>query len=180
MSTKSVVQEGRDIKLAIELITLGARLQLLESETQLSRGRLVKLYKELRGKSPPKGMLPFSAEWFMSWEQNIHASMFCNAWQFLLRNDLCVGLDAFIKAYHLYLEQCPPAKLSHPLLAITRAWILVRFIQGGILELSPCKCCGGNFINYTHQPIGIFACSLCQTPSRALKKCDWRNQGEQD
>ncbi len=33
----------------MELISLGARLQMLESETQISRGRLVRLYKELRG-----------------------------------------------------------------------------------------------------------------------------------
>lgn len=48
MAEKSIVQEAKDIHLAMELITLGARLQMLESETQLSRGRLIKLYKELR------------------------------------------------------------------------------------------------------------------------------------
>lgn len=58
MSEKSIVQEARDIQLAMELINLGARLQMLESETQLSRGRLIRLYKELRGSPPPKGMLP--------------------------------------------------------------------------------------------------------------------------
>ncbi|WP_415844021.1 FlhC family transcriptional regulator, partial [Yersinia intermedia] len=52
MSKKSIVQEVKEIQLAMELISLGARLQILESETQLSRGRLVKLYKELRGISP--------------------------------------------------------------------------------------------------------------------------------
>ena len=56
---KSIVQEARDIQLAMELITLGARLQMLESETQLSRGRLIKLYKELRGSPPPKGCSRF-------------------------------------------------------------------------------------------------------------------------
>ena len=110
MSEKSIVQEARDIQLAMELITLGARLQMLESETQLSRGRLIKLYKELRGSPPPKGMLPFSTDWFMTWEQNVHASMFCNAWQFLLKTGLCNGVDAVIKAYRLYLEQCPQAE----------------------------------------------------------------------
>lgn len=60
MVEKSIVQEAKDIQLAMELISLGARLQMLESETQLSRGRLIKLYKELRGSPPPKGMLPFS------------------------------------------------------------------------------------------------------------------------
>jgi len=63
---KSIVQEARDIQLAMELISLGARLQMLESETQLSRGRLIKLYKELRGSPPPKGILPFSTEWIMT------------------------------------------------------------------------------------------------------------------
>ncbi len=42
---KSIVQEANDIRLAMELISLGARLQMLESETQISRGRLVRLYK---------------------------------------------------------------------------------------------------------------------------------------
>ena len=42
---KSILDESKDIQLAIELIQLGARLQLLESETSLSRDRLVKLYK---------------------------------------------------------------------------------------------------------------------------------------
>ena len=120
MSEKSIVQEARDIQLAMELITLGARLQMLESETHLSRGRLIKLYKELRGSPPPKGMLPFSTDWFMTWEQNVHASMFCNAWLFLLKTGLCNGVDAVIKAYRLYLEQCPQAE-EGPLLALTRA-----------------------------------------------------------
>ena len=45
MAKTSVVIEAQDIQLAIELINLGARLQLLESETSLSRERLLKLYK---------------------------------------------------------------------------------------------------------------------------------------
>lgn len=59
MSEKSIVQEARDIQLAMELITLGARLQMLESETQLSRGRLIKLYKELRGSPRRKACCRF-------------------------------------------------------------------------------------------------------------------------
>jgi len=76
MATRSVVNEAQQILLASELIRLGARLQLLESETTLSRERLLKLYKELRGVSPPKDMLPFSTDWFISWQANIHGSVF--------------------------------------------------------------------------------------------------------
>src|SRR5687768_595083 len=78
MGKKSVVSEAREIQTAIEMINLGARLQLLESETNLSRERLIKLYKELKGVSPPKGMLPFSTDWFLTWQPNIHSSIFAN------------------------------------------------------------------------------------------------------
>ena len=44
MSEKSLVGEMLQVQLAIELIDLGARLQVLETETDLSRGRLIKLY----------------------------------------------------------------------------------------------------------------------------------------
>ena len=105
----------------------------------------------------------------MTWEQNIHASMFCNARQYLLKTGLCSGVDAVIKAYKLYLEQCPQQE-EGPLLALTRAWTLVRFVESGMLELSRCNCCNGNFITHAHQPAGSFACSLCQPPSRAVKR----------
>ncbi|EKN6388992.1 flagellar transcriptional regulator FlhC [Yersinia enterocolitica] len=170
MVEKSIVQEAKDIHLAMELITLGARLQMLESETQLSRGRLIKLYKELRGSPPPKGMLPFSTDWFMTWEQNIHSSMFYNAYSFLLKSGQCTGVEAVIKAYRLYLEQCPDQSGIAPLLALTRAWTLVRFVDSGMLQLSGCNCCGGTFITHAHQPRNSFVCSLCQPPSRAVKK----------
>ncbi|MCM3755118.1 FlhC family transcriptional regulator, partial [Bacillus licheniformis] len=83
MASKSVVIEVKEITLAIELIELGARLQLLEAETSLSRDRLIKLYKELKGVSPPKGMLPFSTDWFMTWQPNIHSSLFYNIYRFM-------------------------------------------------------------------------------------------------
>lgn len=38
----------------------------------------------------------------------------------LLKAGLCNGVDAVIKAYRLYLEQCPQAE-EGPLLALTRA-----------------------------------------------------------
>src|SRR3569833_3379629 len=75
MSKKSLLTELRDTQLAIELIELGARPQVLESETTLSRERLLKLYKEVKGVSPPKGMLPFSTDWFLTWLPNVHSSL---------------------------------------------------------------------------------------------------------
>ena len=63
---KSILNESRDIGRAISLIKLGARLQVLEYETSLSYERLLRLYKEVAGKSPSKGQLPFSTDWFLT------------------------------------------------------------------------------------------------------------------
>ena len=83
MAIKSVSQEADDILLASSMISLGARLQVLEAETSLSHDRLARLYREIRGCSPPKGMLPFSVDWFMTWLPNIHSSLFYNVYSFL-------------------------------------------------------------------------------------------------
>ena len=102
MRNKSVLQEAQDIQKAVELIRLGARMQMLEAETALSRERLLKLYKEVKGVSPPKGMLPFSTDWFMSWQPNIHASLFMALYRFVKVHAKLDGLDAIVHAYRLY------------------------------------------------------------------------------
>src|ERR1700752_5510900 len=98
MAKKSVVTEVQEIQLAIELINLGARLQLLETEVSLSRERLLKLYKELKGVSPPKGMLPFSTDWFLTWQPNIHSSLFIDTHRYLYDHAGLRGIEAVIKA----------------------------------------------------------------------------------
>ncbi|THC46210.1 flagellar transcriptional regulator FlhC [Massilia sp. Mn16-1_5] len=169
MSKKSVVSEAQEIQLAIELITLGARLQLLESEVSLSRERLIKLYKELKGVSPPKGMLPFSTDWFLTWQPNIHSSLFINIYNFLVENAGASGVQAVMKAYKLYLEQMPAAPGEEPLLSLTRAWTLVRFFQSNMLALAPCGKCKGKFVVNALDLNRDYLCGLCHMPSRAGK-----------
>ncbi len=168
MATKSVVVEVKEITLAIELIELGARLQLLESETHLSRDRLIKLYKELKGASPPKGMLPFSTDWFMTWQPNIHSSLFYNIYRFMSQHGGCESIQAIVKSYRLYLEHVGLSG-DEAVLSLTRAWTLVRFFDSGMLSTAPCTRCGGHFVAHAHDPQQGFVCGLCQPPSRAGK-----------
>ncbi len=93
--------------------------------------------------------------------------MFYNAYEFLMNSGQCTGVDVIVKAYRLYLEQCPPAPGEEPLLALTRAWTLVRFVESGMLQRSVCSCCSGSFVTYAHIPENSFTCSLCQ-PRRAF------------
>ncbi len=106
------MSEARQIERAVELIKLGARLQVLESETDLSYERLLRLYKEVAGKSPSKGQLPFSTDWFMTWQPNIHASLFLNMHEYLNKVTELEEVDAIIKSYKLYLEHVRRRGLS--------------------------------------------------------------------
>lgn len=168
MSQKSLVDEMHQVQLAIELIELGARLQVLETETELSRTRLIKLYKEVRGMSPPKGMLPFSTDWFVTWLPNVHSSLFYNIYASLRGNTDCERIDAFVKAYRIYEEQVVLEKVD-PVLGLTRAWTLVRFFESDLLQLTACTRCKGRFVAHAHSPTYDYVCGICQPPSRAGK-----------
>lgn len=170
MGIKSVITDGQQIRLAMQLIELGARLQLLETETSLSRERLLKLYKEMRGISPPKGMLPFSTDWFLTWQPNIHSSLFMSIHQYLLRHAQVKGIEAIIKAYRLYLEQMPPQAGEDSVLSLTRAWTLIRFFDSKMLSLIECRECHGQFVSHTFDLHTSYRCGLCHPPSRAGKK----------
>ena len=168
MRNKSMLTEARQIQMASELIRLGARLQLLETETNLSRERLLKLYKEIKGVSPPKGMLPFSVDWFLSWQANIHSSLFIDIYRYLLAHTDSRGIDATIKSYKLYLEHVVAGELDC-VLSMTRAWTLVRFLEGRVLKAVPCAKCSGHFVMHAQDLHADYVCGLCNVPSRAGK-----------
>ena len=176
MKVKSIVGETEQLQLAIQLINLGARLQLLESHTSLSRERLTKLYKELKGISPPKGMLPFSTDWFLTWQPNIHASLFLNIYTFLKENTGVTGIQALIKSYQLYLEQYHVIEQTddhpisdEPVISLIRAWTLVRFVEQKLLKTETCSCCKGKFVVDVYDLHEEYECNLCNVPSRAGK-----------
>ncbi len=175
--SKSVVNEAEQIQLAMQLIQLGARLQLLESQTTLSRERLIKLYKEIKGMSPPKGMLPFSTDWFLTWQPNIHSSIFVNIHRFLVQHAGVTGITAVIKAYKLYLQQVGSEPDDEDLvLSLTRAWTLVRFLDSNMLKMHRCSCCGGEFVVNAYDLHEQYQCNLCHVPSRAGKTKKAREQ----
>jgi flagellar transcriptional activator FlhC len=164
---KSLLNEVQQTQLAVRMIGYGARIQLLEAETTLSRERLIRLYKELCGKSPSKGMLPFSADWFITWRQNIHASLYYSFYRFLLDVACEERVNAMLSAYQLYLEYT--SNSSEIVLTFTRAWTLIRFVESDVLGLCTCTRCGGRFLAHAYEPAANYVCGLCRPPSRAGK-----------
>lgn len=168
MATKSVLNDSQQVGRAVALIQLGARLQVLESETDLSYERLLRLYKEVAGRSPSKGQLPFSTDWFLGWQPNIHSSLFLNIYEYLTKASPVDDIDAVMKAFRLYSEQITACGVE-PLLSITRAWRLVKFIDNNMLSMTKCSKCGGNFVTEAYENSRHFECGLCAPPARAGK-----------
>src|SRR6218665_24157 len=185
---KSVLNESRQIERAAVLIRMGARMQVLESETTLSYERLIRLYKEIAGKSPSKGQLPFSTDWFLTWQENIHSSLFLNIYEYLSKGLDLDAVELLIRAYRLYDEQVTTAAIA-PLLSFTRAWRLVKFVDAGMLTptrrpRSPrpgrlvncvaagclpgtgCARCGAQSVPDLYES-RHFICGLCHPPARA-------------
>ena len=168
MAAKSVLNDAWQVDRAVALIRLGARLQVLESETNLSYERLLRLYKEVAGRSPSKGQLPFSTDWFLTWQPNIHASLFLNTYEYLSKACVLEDIDAIMKAFKLYREQIAACGVE-PLLTLTRAWRLVKFIDNNLLSMTKCSRCGGHFVTDPHENPRDFTCGLCAPPARAGK-----------
>lgn len=165
---RSLLSDNVHINVAIRLIRLGARLQMLEAETKLPYERLLKLYKEVAGKSPPKGQLPFSTDWFMAWQPNIHASLFYNYYEYLQKASDIDSLEAIIKAYEMYERELALAGVASAM-SITRAWRLVKFVDCGMLSTTQCTRCKGHFINHSYELSKTYVCGLCAPPARAGK-----------
>ncbi len=166
--SKSVLNDSRQVERAVALIQLGARLQVLESETDLSYERLLRLYKEVAGRSPAKGQLPFSTDWFLTWQPNIHASLFLNTYEYINKVSALEDIDAIMKAYRLYCEQIAACGME-TLLTITRAWRLVKFVDNNMLAMTQCSKCGGHFVSEPYENARYFECGLCTPPARAGK-----------
>jgi flagellar transcriptional activator FlhC len=115
-------------------------------------------------------MLPFSTDWFVNWQPNIHASLFINIHRYLLQNAEISGISAVIKSYQLYLEQISLGPKQAPVLSLTRAWTLLRFFESKMLTLAECKKCKGNFVTHTFDLNPSYHCGLCSPPARAGKR----------
>jgi flagellar transcriptional activator FlhC len=78
-------------------------------------------------------------------------------------------ITAILKAYSLYLQQVGHNTEDEPVLSLTRAWTLVRYVDSKMLKLKNCTCCSGKFVVNAYDLNENYLCNLCHIPSRAGK-----------
>lgn len=78
MTKVNILSRIREMQRAVEFILLGANVHMIEVETKLSRKCIREIYKATLKRSPPRGRIPVSIDWYLIWENNIHSSLFYN------------------------------------------------------------------------------------------------------
>ncbi len=171
-------QQMIDTSLAVRLIQLGARLIVLSNELNVSKEKLLALYKEVSGgDSSPKGMLPSSVDWFVTWQPCAHSSLFMAYYKFFESTTTLSKVELLIKSYEMYLEEVSRHRNydeEQPVLSITRAWMMLRMINVNhpLLVLTRCKNCIGNFVTRSNEGDKFYenyVCGFCNKPIRAGK-----------
>lgn len=162
----SPLERCQQTLIALQFIELNTPIRIIALETGLGTGMLRKMYQEHTGCLPPRGTLPFSADWFLQWRPNMHASLFANLYLDLIDTEL-KSAERLTAAYRHYMSELACFDDSEPLLSMARAWTLLRFFRGQILQLTPCHHCQAHYISSAYQPSSSFACGICRTPSHA-------------
>jgi flagellar transcriptional activator FlhC len=108
----------------------------------------------------------------MTWQPNIHASLFLNIHEYLNKVAEMDEIDTVIKAYQLYMEQTTAQGLE-ALLSVTRAWRLVKFIDNGMLTMTKCSppCSSSSAGSFAHRlarrSVASSACTSCTAATSA-------------
>jgi flagellar transcriptional activator FlhC len=85
---------------------------VLESETDLSYERLLRLYKEVAGKQPQQGPAAVLHRLVHDLAAQHPCHLFLNIHEYLNKVAALDEIDTVIKAYQLYLEQMGPRAWS--------------------------------------------------------------------
>lgn len=182
---QTLLAQSKVVEAAAELIRLGARMQVLENMTPMPREKLLRLYKEIKGEAPPRGMLPFSTEWFLEWQPAMHSALYLTHRNELRRlggSSASAGSNPLWHmpiAYKAYLESAKACGLE-PVLTLTRAWSLERFLSSRMLKEISCRRCGGGFLGHVHDIERGFVCGLCKVPPRAGKTAKAKAKADQE
>lgn len=174
---QSLLKQAKVVEAAAELVRLGARMQVLESMTPMPREKLLRLYKEIKGEAPPRGMLPFSTDWFLEWQPSMHSALYLAHRNEIRKlggenhSGLPLGdspLWHMSVAYRAYLQSIKACGFE-PVLTLTRAWMLERFLNSRMIKEVNCRRCHGVFLGHAHDIDRGFICGLCKVPPRAGK-----------
>ncbi len=145
--------------LAMELLSLDARISIIALETGLSSAILRKAYVEMHHRSPSSGSLKTSPHFiYKNYMRTKEATLY--AFYFRIENiDDCCSRS--INSYRRYSSYIQSVSGSKPVLEFSEAWVISKWLTSGTLKLVRCKYCRSAKLLINEQQ--YYVCSVCKS-----------------
>lgn len=165
----------RKVKLATGIIEKGGRPTIVQCVCRLPKNFTLQLYREIHGKGPSSGLLPYDPDWVMKSPENcLHASVYRNAYETLARaNTGAWRGEIFLEAYKCY-EETFVFRRQPALLNINRAWCIERQISVEQVGRITCDRCHYTYATLAEYPEGYKSCPICDVIIDSIGRQKWR------
>jgi hypothetical protein len=162
----------KKLELAQGIIEKGGRTSIVRAVCQISKVSALQLHKEIFGRGPSAGLLPYDPDWITKSPENcLHASIYFNIYQTLSRNTSACKGEIYLSAYTLY-EQTLMGKPA--VLNINRAWHIGQQISMAYICGMVCKRCNSIYVAIKEFPDPYKLCPLCDSTTDASGRQRWR------
>jgi hypothetical protein len=162
--TMSLTQDAR---LIYELCEVKARPKTILHfikfmDTPFSQGDIGRMYKEVHGEAPPRGMATHSVERSIGTaERRLHASYYGKKFAEIAKLGL-TGARLHLRAYYFYLYEFE-VNVDNAILSFEQAFQIIQGIQRADLEYTRCreKDCASHFLKVFGKYVSHNACPVC-------------------
>ena len=162
----------RKLDLAKGIIEKGGRPSIVRAVCGISKTSALQLHKEIHGKGPNAGLLPYDCDWIAKSPLNcLHASIYFNIYQKLTSSCNANKGEIYLMSYTLY-EQIVGD--TQKLLNINRAWHIGQ--QLGLANFcgATCKRCKATYVSIKEFPAPFDLCPLCDSWVDAIGRHKWK------
>jgi hypothetical protein len=145
--------------LAIELLSLDARISIVAEQTGLSPEILRKLFLEMHHRSSSRGSLRTSPGFiFKSFRLLKEATLYAFFFRSENSTDFC---RRAINAYRRYATYIGTVSKTHPRLDFSDAWVISEWLDTGVIKLVRCSHCRS--ANLITNELQHHVCCVCKS-----------------
>ena len=145
--------------LAMELLSLEARISIIVIETGLSVGILRKAFVDMYNRSPSSGPLKTSPLFiYKSYSRTKEATLYAFFFRIESVDLLCRRSINSYRRYTAYIESVSGSK---PMLEFSEAWVISQWLVSGTLKLVRCGHCRSAKLIVNEQQ--YYVCSVCKS-----------------
>ena len=162
----------RKLDLAKGIIEKGGRPSIVRAVCGISKASSLQLHREIHGKGPNAGLLPYDCDWIAKSPLNcLHASIYFNVYKKLSSSCKAPKGEIYLKSYTLY-EQI--AGNQPKILNINRARHICQ--QLGLANLcgETCHRCHITYIAIKEFPAPFDLCPICDSWVDSIGRHKWK------